>query len=84
MSFSYFKTLSRYAKTWADAFELIPNLYQQRPPLEDFRIWRDERVMDEVQWYGWFIDYWMEVRNTTHYLSVAYNIELQNLNSNPQ
>ena len=53
--------ISRYAKTWVDAFEKIPNLYQERPPLEDFRIWRDERVMDEVHWYGWFIDYWMEV-----------------------
>lgn len=28
--------------------------------MEDFLAWRDERVMDEVHWYGWFIDYWME------------------------
>jgi len=49
-----------YAKTWAQAFDLIPNLYQERPPLDDFLAWRDLRVMDEVHWYGWFIDYWME------------------------
>ncbi len=53
----------RYAKTWADAFEKIPNLYAARPPLDDFFAWRDLRVMDEVRWYGWFIDYWMEVSN---------------------
>ena len=51
----------RYAKTWADAFELIPNLYSERPPIEDFWEWRDLRVIDEIDWYGWFIDYWMEV-----------------------
>ena len=28
--------------------------------MEDFLAWRDERVMDEVHWYGWFIDYYME------------------------
>eukprot|EP00553_Chaetoceros_curvisetus_P014523 CAMPEP_0204643934 /NCGR_PEP_ID=MMETSP0718-20130828/1087_1 /ASSEMBLY_ACC=CAM_ASM_000674 /TAXON_ID=230516 /ORGANISM="Chaetoceros curvisetus" /LENGTH=333 /DNA_ID=CAMNT_0051665317 /DNA_START=1 /DNA_END=1005 /DNA_ORIENTATION=+ len=49
-----------YAKTWADAFELIPNLYSARPPIEDFWEWRDLRVIDEIDWYGWFIDYWME------------------------
>ncbi len=53
----------RYAKTWADAFELIPNLYSARPPIEDFWEWRDLRVIDEIDWYGWFIDYWMEVSN---------------------
>ena len=49
-----------YAKTWDDAFTKIPNLYQERPPLEDFLEWRDERVLEEIYWYGWFIDYWME------------------------
>lgn len=49
-----------YAKTFEDAFERISNLYAERPPLEDFLVWRDERVMDEIHWYGWFIDYWME------------------------
>jgi len=49
-----------YAKTWADSFENIPNLYSARPPLEDFLVWRDLRVIDEIHWYGWFIDYWME------------------------
>eukprot|EP00565_Helicotheca_tamesis_P002451 CAMPEP_0185741410 /NCGR_PEP_ID=MMETSP1171-20130828/38944_1 /TAXON_ID=374046 /ORGANISM="Helicotheca tamensis, Strain CCMP826" /LENGTH=405 /DNA_ID=CAMNT_0028413379 /DNA_START=492 /DNA_END=1709 /DNA_ORIENTATION=- len=49
-----------YAKTWEEAFELIPNLYAERPPLSDFLAWRDERVHDEIKWYGWFIDYYME------------------------
>lgn len=49
-----------YAKTWEQASVLIPNLYSERPPLSDFVAWRDERVMDEIHWYGWFIDYWME------------------------
>ena len=28
--------------------------------MSDFLEWRDERVMDEACWYGWFIDYYME------------------------
>jgi len=36
------------------------NLYSEAPPLEDFYAWRDVRVLDECNWYGWFIDYWME------------------------
>jgi len=36
------------------------NLFASKPPVEDFYSWRDLRVMDEIQWYGWFIDYWME------------------------
>ena len=49
-----------YAKTWEQSFAAIDNLYAARPPLEDFLAWRDLRVMEEVHWYGWFIDYWME------------------------
>lgn len=49
-----------YAKTWDEASLLLDNLYSERPPLADFLEWRDLRVMDEVHWYGWFIDYWME------------------------
>eukprot|EP00986_Skeletonema_menzelii_P013972 scaffold8686_cov122-Skeletonema_menzelii.AAC.2 len=49
-----------YAKTWEDASLFLDNLYSERPPLTDFLAWRDERVMDEVHWYGWFIDYYME------------------------
>ncbi len=49
-----------YAKTFHEAYALLDNLYAERPPLEDFEAWRDERVMDEIHWYGWFIDYYME------------------------
>ena len=69
-----------YAKTWHDAFEKIPNLYSQRPPIEDFYAWRDLRVMDEIHWYGWFIDYWMEgglLRDIfTHKITTPYHWSL--------
>ena len=35
-------------------------IYKYRPPIDTFFDWRDRRVMEEVHWYGWFIDYWME------------------------
>lgn len=41
-----------YAKTWDDANEYLENLYNERPPIEDFYAWRDDRVMDEAHWYG--------------------------------
>jgi len=49
-----------YAQTFDQAFENIENLYQERPPLEDFLKWRDIRIFDEIHWYSWFIDYYME------------------------
>lgn len=33
---------------------------RQSEPLEDFLRWRDERLMEECHWYGWYIDYYME------------------------
>jgi hypothetical protein len=38
----------------------LADLYSDRPPLDDFLGWRDLRVNEEIYWYGWFIDYWME------------------------
>jgi len=49
-----------YAKTWEEANLKLQNLYSERPPMSDFLAWRDLRVMDEIFWYGWFIDYYME------------------------
>jgi len=49
-----------YATTWYEVAERITNLYSTRPPLEDFLEWRDLRVLDEVHYYGWFIDFYME------------------------
>ena len=43
-----------------EAYVNLHKLYAERPPLEDFLVWRDERVLDEIHWYGWFIDYYME------------------------
>ena len=49
-----------YAKTWDEATLNLDKLYSERPPMEDFLAWRDERVLEECHWYSWFIDYWME------------------------
>eukprot|EP00956_Cyclotella_meneghiniana_P001989 scaffold2242_cov57-Cyclotella_meneghiniana.AAC.3 len=49
-----------YAKTYEEATLNLEKLYTERPPLDDFLEWRDLRVFDEIYWYGWFIDYWME------------------------
>mmetsp|Transcript_28807 Transcript_28807/g.83586 ORF Transcript_28807/g.83586 Transcript_28807/m.83586 type:complete len:296 (-) Transcript_28807:3129-4016(-) len=35
-------------------------LYQGEVNEDKYIEWRDERVMDEIGWYGWHIDYWME------------------------
>ena len=49
-----------YAKIWAQASELITNIYSAHPPTEDWVLQRGLRVMDEMKWYGWFIDFYME------------------------
>mmetsp|Transcript_11485 Transcript_11485/g.26243 ORF Transcript_11485/g.26243 Transcript_11485/m.26243 type:complete len:539 (+) Transcript_11485:74-1690(+) len=49
-----------FAETWGEANQMRDNLFASKPPVEDFYAWRDLRVMDEIHWYGWFIDYWME------------------------
>ena len=49
-----------YAATWAEAVLHKPNLFRDRAPVSDFIVWRDIHVSNEIQWYGWFIDYWME------------------------
>ena len=50
----------QHAKTWEEANLHLDDLYSERPPLEDFIHWRDIRALDEIQWYSWFIDYYME------------------------
>ena len=39
---------------------MIANLYQGEVNEDKYIEWRDARVMDEIGWYGWMIDYWME------------------------
>ena len=39
---------------------MIPNLYKGTIFEVLYNSWRDERTMDEIGWYGWLIDYWME------------------------
>jgi len=57
-----------YAQTFEEAYERITNLYisagagvpEENAPVEEFLVWRDLRVFDEIHWYSWFIDYYME------------------------
>jgi len=49
-----------YAKTWSEATDKIPNLFKGEVFDDNYVRWRDERTMDEIGWYGWLIDYWME------------------------
>ena len=34
--------------------------YQTAAPVSSFLEFRDNRVMEEISWYSWFIDFWME------------------------
>merc|ERR1712157_277934 len=34
--------------------------YVARPEIDGWKTWRDLRMPAEIQWYGWFIDYYME------------------------
>jgi hypothetical protein len=43
-----------YAKTFDEASLRLHKLYAERPPLNDFIDWRDERVMDEIHWYVFY------------------------------
>jgi len=49
-----------YANNAEDAYALKDNLYRQRAPVNKFIEWRDNRTEYEINWWGWFIDYWME------------------------
>jgi len=49
-----------YSDVYWDSFLRRSHIYTQRPPEEDFVEWRDDIVLTEINWYGWFIDYWME------------------------
>lgn len=64
-----------YAKTFEEAYSKLENLYAERPPTNDFVAWRDLRVLDEIHWYGWIIDYYMEGGNLYSLcLTIAYLI----------
>lgn len=34
---------------------------------EHFLGWRDQQILYEIHWFGFYIDYWMEVRMTASY-----------------
>lgn len=49
-----------YATTCLEARAMSGNLFENQAPEEKYHEWKDSRVMDEIHWFGWFIDYWME------------------------
>eukprot|EP00584_Thalassiosira_punctigera_P017367 CAMPEP_0172548244 /NCGR_PEP_ID=MMETSP1067-20121228/17578_1 /TAXON_ID=265564 ORGANISM="Thalassiosira punctigera, Strain Tpunct2005C2" /NCGR_SAMPLE_ID=MMETSP1067 /ASSEMBLY_ACC=CAM_ASM_000444 /LENGTH=588 /DNA_ID=CAMNT_0013335439 /DNA_START=104 /DNA_END=1870 /DNA_ORIENTATION=+ len=49
-----------YSTTWEDSTIRSDNLFKEKPDFDEYYEWRDARVMDEIRWYGWHIDYWME------------------------
>jgi len=49
-----------YATSAESAYNMSGNLYRKRAPLDEYLAWRDNRTLNEIHWYGWFIDYWME------------------------
>lgn len=49
-----------YANTAEAAYNLSDNLYQNRAPVDKYMEWRNNRTLNEIDWYSWFIDYWME------------------------
>lgn len=49
-----------YANTAEAAYDLSDNLYQNRAPVDKYMEWRNNRTLNEIDWYSWFIDYWME------------------------
>ncbi len=50
----------QYLDVYTQALRFQHNLYWARPPQSLFLTWRDEKVSEEIHWWSWFIDYWME------------------------
>ena len=49
-----------YAKDWVTAYSHQSDVYTHRPPVYAWEAWRDKYALVEVEWWGWFIDFWME------------------------
>mmetsp|Transcript_35173 Transcript_35173/g.41965 ORF Transcript_35173/g.41965 Transcript_35173/m.41965 type:complete len:404 (-) Transcript_35173:151-1362(-) len=49
-----------YAKDWKSAYSHLGRVFTIRTPIEEWEIWRHERVNAEIHWWGWHIDFWME------------------------
>ena len=49
-----------YANNAVDAYKHENKIYRERAPLDTYLEWRDNRTVYEINWWGWFIDYWME------------------------
>jgi len=49
-----------YAKDWESAYSHLGRVFTIRTPIDEWEIWRHERVNAEIHWWGWHIDFWME------------------------
>lgn len=50
-----------YPTNYIEASVHSPRIYTMEDSTSDeFLAWRDEVVMQEISYYGWYIDYWME------------------------
>lgn len=49
-----------FVNTYPDALKAEGNLYSKIPSKEIFLEWRDVRLLDEIHWYSFFTDYYME------------------------
>lgn len=53
--------LGGLGSTWfTDANAYSSEDVDENAPLAEFLVWRDLRVFDEIHWYSWFIEYYME------------------------
>lgn len=75
-----------YPQNYKDAQKHIEDLYGSSPPESDFVKWRDAHIVEEIHWYGWFIDYWMEgglMRDPhTHNITTKEHWDIITLQSN--
>lgn len=49
-----------FSTNWVSSYNRRFKIYSQRPPIEDWIVWRELRFDVEIKKWGWFIDYWME------------------------
>lgn len=50
----------QYAHTWTEAYMNEDHVWSLRPTVAEWVEWRDQRFDDEIERWGWFIDFWME------------------------
>lgn len=49
-----------YSTDWETSYSKKHKVYTLRPPVSDWEYFRDERFDEEMHWWAWYIDFWME------------------------